>query len=282
MEYVWKTSGQPKILEVAVKSQIPQEVILSVRDCCKPYSYYYTQQTLVQPGVEVFELSLPLTPEKAFFDIRPAGPVLGSMPWGVVQPYGSSSLQFDMKEKPFVNKWDCKMVSGNALLQDFLSFSAWFSQNAGVLAAAYNSERTVYRSASGNFQIRFVPEIVDTDEYINIRGQLYDNPNFGMPLPTSYRVHVATKAMEASRRYVITYTVTQRMVLQVHEFAHGFLNHNPDDEKEADYNSIMICRCLGFSKREIGDAYALVFLRYSSNENVDRMNAIMNILRQVD
>jgi hypothetical protein len=43
----------------------------------------------------------------------------------------------------------------------------------------------------------------------------------------------------------------------------------------------MICRCLGFSKREIGTAYTAVFFRYQSDENVERIYRIKKLLEQL-
>lgn len=278
MKYVWDTNNEPKLLEVYLKLKRPQEIVITVEDCDRPNTFYSKQTTVVPAGDDVFEISLPLTPKKAFFEIASVNNQKNNLPW---QNY-EQNFTFSVKELPFASKWTCNHVSKNALLQDFLKFSSWFSQNAGVLSAAYNNEDTVYRSPSKNFTLRYVPEIVDDEPYVNVSGRMMKNPNFGNPLPTSFRVHTVTKSMELAQKYVLTYTIPQRMVLFTHEFAHGWLNADPDDEFEADYNSLLICRCLGFSKREIGDAYAQVFLRYPSNENVKRMEAIINTLGKLN
>lgn len=277
MKYVWETNNEPKLLEVEITAKKPQQVIIAIEDVDRPNTFYNKHETVIK-GTELFEFSLPISPKKAFFEISANK---NNLPWGGFE--ANSNISFKIKELPFTKK--CP-VQQDGLLSDFLRFSSWISQNAGVLYAAYNDDKAVYTSNSGNFTLRYVPEILDDEPFVYIKDQQIKNANYGNPLPTSFRIHTKTKAMELSQKYVITYTVPQRMVLFAHEFAHGWLNKDADNEFEADYNSLLICRCLGFSKREIGDAYAQVFLRaalmYPADENAARMKAILSTLDKMN
>ncbi len=278
MKYVWETKGEPKLLEITVKSKVPQQVLLSFEDVDIPGTFYSKQQTEVS-GKEVFEISLPLTPQKLFFEIRPVNEL--QMPFmEMVKSFNLSSLEFEVREKRFQTKWSCNERS--PLLTEFIDFASWFAKNANRIAASRDYLH------GDTFKLRYVPEIVDDQEFIMLPdSSVVKNPNFGQPIPTSFRIHVVTKEIQASEKYVHQYTVAQIMALLTHEFSHLWLNKDPDNEFEADYNSIMICRCMGFSKREIGDAYAQVFLRYykqfpqARSENRLRMDRIMKTLSKI-
>ena len=275
---IWETGGHPKLYEVTVRSTKPQKIVIGLEDCCKPNTFYTRQEVDINAGVDRFELSLPLTPTKAFFDVKPAGKIV--YPWSGL--FSDPTLTYQVVEKPFAPKWNCIEISRNEKLKSFLRFASYLSQNAGVLYAAHNDEKAVYRSADRQFVVRYVPEIIDDELYLyNDNGEKKMNANYGLPIPTSFRVEINTKEMELAQKFVLGYSVAQRFVLFVHEYAHGYLSADPDNEFEADDWSIRICRCLGFTKYEIADAYAMVFLRYWSDENVERMNAILNTLKQI-
>ena len=274
---IWETGGHPKLYEVTVRSTKPQKIVIGLEDCCKPNTYYTRQEVDIEAGEDFFELSLPLTPEKAFFDIVPANKSL--FPWSGL--FSGSSLSYKVVEKPYSPKWDCIAINRNEKLKSFLRFASYLSQNAGVLYAGYD-DKAIYRSGDGQFVVRYVPEIIDEELYLfNDKGDKKMNANYGLPIPTSFRVEIKTKEMELAQNYVLGYSVAQRFVLFVHEYAHAYLNADPDNEFEADDHSIRICRCMGFSKYEIANAYISVFLRYWSDENVMRINAIMNTLKQI-
>ena len=277
MRYSWDTGGKPKLLNVFVDSPQPQDILIKVEDADKPGTYYSKQETTLDKGVNQFELSLPFTPQKAFFEIAPVNG--NGLPWGIG---GMPSLNFNVEEKPF-KAVDCSVISGNEKLQKFLRFASWLAKNKNVLPAEFNDDSTLYISPCGQFKVRYVPEIIDDEPFtLNESGDMVMNELYGAALPTSFRVHTITTDMEFSQRYAWTYTTTEVMALFTHEFSHVFLNKDPDSEKEADRNSVIVCRGLGFSKREIGNAYAKVFLRYPSDENVERIYAIKKLLEKID
>lgn len=280
MKYRLNTDKQPRLYQVTVTSARPQEIMLAVSDSSKPNTYY-SKHIFNLHGTEVFDISLPITPKDAFFEISTTADLNSekAMPWMV--PALDSSLKFGFKELPFVKKSYClPEYANNKLLREFLQFTGWFSENASVLPSGESVPQ--YISPNGMFKFKYLDDIIDDMEALNIGGQIYKNPNFGKPSPTSYRVHTKTKDMELAKNYVIDYSIPQRMVLFAHEFGHGYLNHNPADEFEADYHAINICRgCLGFGKRELGTAFAKVFMRYRSDENRQRIAAIKKQLEQM-
>ena len=272
MRQIWNTNRQPKVLLVDMYSDQPRDVVISVYDWKKKDTIYSKQSATVN-GNDQFEISLPVTPDKAFFEITPAvGGLLGGLPKG---------LTVSLREEKYEPRWSCA-YNKDPQLQDFLRFASWFSEHAGILSSAYGKEpASIYQSVSGKFRIRYVPEIIEDEKYFNVNGQKVLNPLYGQPSPTSLRVHSISKEIEAAQKYVKTYTFPQRMALLVHEYAHEYINVNPDDEQEADRNSILILRCLGFSKREIGTAFTTVFKRWDSDENAARALAVVSLLKSL-
>ena len=266
MKYSWEPVKKPKVLTVQVYPVRPQGIMISVYDWKKRDSVYSRQTTWVN-GPEEFVISLPLTPEKAFIEIRPANQA--NMLFGGVD----AGLQANIKVADFTPGLSCNF-SKDKHLQDFLRFITWFSENAGILSPG------IYRSVSGHFEILYSPVIME-DKYINRGGKIVENPRYGLESPTSFRVDAnkensnGVTKMELSQKYVTKYTIPGRVGLFLHEGSHDFINENPDDEAEADKNALEIASCLGFEDREIANVFTDVFLRYPSDENVRRSQLII-------
>lgn len=279
MRYLWNTNRQPKILNAEVFSPHPQKVMLSVYDWKKPDTYYSRQIADIN-GQDSFEISLPLTPEKAFFEITPVNQA--NLPFDGFD----SRLKVSLSQQNFKPGMNCNFNSDKTL-QDFLRFMSWFSENAGVLSASNGKDDfSLYRSVDGRFQIKYSKRIMEEPYIRNAEGNIVENPRYGSESPTSYRVednkNGGMTKMEVSQNYAKKYTVTGRMVLGLHEGSHDFLNVDPDDEAEADKNAIIIARCLGFGKREIADVLTDVYLRWPSDENLRRTDLMMALLNELD
>lgn len=273
MKYVWDTENQPKLVRLHVQTAQPEKLLIAVYDANKPV-YYHKHLTDTVKGKDMFEISLPLTPKRAFFEITRAENANKIIP-----DFGNSGIAYSIEELPF--KRPCNFTA-QPILNSFMNFSSWFAQNAAILSAGYGgNSSSVYRSVNGKFQIRYFQSIRDEQPYLYLGDAKLPNPNFGKPTPTSFRIHTQTKEMNAAKDFVKDYTVPEIEVLLLHEFAHGFINRNPDDEMEADRNAITIARCYGFGKREIANAFYKVFMRYSSDENVERYEAVKQQLKNM-
>ena len=286
MRYLWNTDRQSKILHVEVFSPQPQQVMISVYDWKKPDTVYYRHVAEIN-GHDLFEISLPITPQKAFFEITPINQA--NMPFDGFDP----RIKVAFTQQNFTPGMNCNFNSDKNL-QDFLRFIAWFGENAGVLSASNGSDDfSIYRSVNGKFQIKYSKRIMEEPYTRNQDGEIVENPRYGLESPTSYRVEDEEKnkkqgtwdgvtKIEVSQNRAKKYTVTGRIVLGLHEGAHDFINVDPDDEAEADRNAIIIARCLGFGKREIADALTDVYLRWPSDENKYRTDEMMALLKELN
>ena len=88
--------------------------------------------------------------------------------------------------------------------------------------------------------------------------------------------------MELAKKYVVKYTIPERIAILLHEFSHFYLNKVHSDEFEADSNALMIYCALGFPRKEGGTAFYKVFYRTPSDLNIERMNKIMALLKNFD
>lgn len=270
MRYLLDLNRQPVILKVTVKTRKPQQVMLSVYDARKKNTFFSKQLAEVN-GNDTFEISLPVTPEKAFFEAN----VVGSL-----SPLGfNDGLEVQIQRLPFQTPIECKFQN-DPVFSDFMKLGYWFCENAGILSASFGeNEASIYKSPSGRFQIKYLPVIIDDQKFLDANATV-PNPNYGLPSPTSYRVNAEDKGkMELAQKYVVDYTYPQRWALYLHEGAHDFMNTEPESEEEADYHAVLIARCMGFGQREIGQAFTKVFNRYPSPQNKRRIDLIMNQLK---
>ena len=122
MKYVWDTNNQPKLVKLHIKTAQPEKLLIAVYDAHKP-TYYSKQETTVN-GKDTFEISLPITPKRAFFEIKKAEKANNSIP-----DFGSPGISYSIEELPF--KRVCNFTS-KPLLNSFMKFSDWFAANASI------------------------------------------------------------------------------------------------------------------------------------------------------
>lgn len=163
-------------------------------------------------------------------------------------------------------------------INEFVKFATEFAERAAWLSSSsQTSDRSIYTSDTGKFNIHYVDDI-----YLNAtdpRGRILldngGNPIYmkdanGRPVSsmTSMRVQDATGIQEMNKKLVKEYTVLECIAIQAHEFGHRYLNRNPKDEFEADENAIKLLIALGCPRKDIATAFGKVFYRnFTKNPN---------------
>ena len=153
------------------------------------------------------------------------------------------------------------------LLFDFIKFNKKFAYNAGWLPVG------AYRSASGNFIINYLDDLTD----INDQGQ-------EVSVPTTFRIDLDTKGkgIEACRPKIVPYTVPGRFALAMHEYAHCYMNDDPENEVQADLNGITVCLGLGFPRIDVIEAFVFTFEGNPTAENDERIQIIQDFVENFD
>ena len=250
---------EPCMFKVKVSTKVKTLIGVAVYCAKKPYTFYTYSKTYVS-GSRVIDIRLPLCPKNGFIKIWNAS---ASDKKGKTQGFKVDGI----KRVPLTAKLNVQ-DSQNESLKKFLKFAMEFSECASYLSTQTgDSDRSIYKSDDGKFEIHFLDEIIGSD---------------GKPRRTSMRVNNRTGVMELAKKYVVKYTIPERIAILLHEFSHFYLNKVHSDEFEADMNALMIYCALGFPRKEGATAFYKVFYRTPSDLNVDRMNKIMALLKNFD
>ena len=229
---------------------------ISVADWKKPNTYYSVSHTWVN-GTRTLDVRLPLCPEKGLLKI-----------FDVKHPEDEEDIELiSCKQLPLTVNYDV-FDSNNENTKQFIQFAEDFAERASYISARRPSkDRSIYTSNDGKFVVHYVNEIVDDS---------------GKVLRTSMRVNNRTGVMEIAKKYVLTYTIPERIAILLHEFSHFYINDNHADEFEADRNALKIYCGLGYPRKEGLTAFYKVFYRTPSDLNVARMKEIKNFLQTFD
>jgi hypothetical protein len=128
--------------------------------------------------------------------------------------------------------------------RDFIRFAQEFAQSAGYVQPA------TYGSDCGKFAISYLPVIRD-----------YKTQRV---IPTPARINHHTGLIEASRKDFPKLTVTNRMMILLHEYVH--YANDTIDETECDLLSVKTCLDLGYSKIECLYAISKLFMYNTADD----------------
>lgn len=244
-----------------VKVSTNKKTLIGVAVYCpkKPYTFYTYSKTYVQ-GSKVIDIRLPIAPKGGKIKI-----------WNADVPKGQdTSVGFKVvgiKKVPLTTNLDV-FDSKNKTLIQFVKFVEEFAECASYISTSTPmQDRSIYKSDDGKFEIHYVDEILDEN---------------GKPRQTSMRVNNKTGVMELAKKYVVKYTIPERIAILLHEFAHFYVNKVSSDEFEADMNALMIYCGLGYPRKEGSTAFHKVFYRSPHNLNVERMKKINAFLENFD
>lgn len=250
------SSRTPCIIQVKVETHKRVLIGISVADWKKPNTYYSICHTWVK-GIRTIDVRLPIVPEKGVLKI-----------FNVNNPTDDDSFGIISCNKIPLTKSPQAFDSGNEFTKQFVQFAEDFAERASYISATRTlKDRSIYTSNDGKFVIHYVDEILDDK---------------GKPLRTSMRVNNKTGVMEIAKKYVVKYTIPERIAILLHEFSHIHVNENVADEFEADRNALKIYCGLGYPRKEGLTAFYKVFYRTPSDLNVARMKEIKNFLQNFD
>ncbi len=148
----------------------------------------------------------------------------------------------------------------SANVRHFVRFCQQFCFNAGVLPT-YTDR--YYKSAKGNFLIRYLPTIIADD---------------GNEHLTPARINTETKIIEVSKAKFIPLPIPQRICILLHEFSHEFRNEDEDNELEADINGLIIYLGLGYPRIEAKQTFLSIFMQSPTEANIKRYKHIEDFI----
>jgi hypothetical protein len=252
---IFNPEQTPLKIKISVKTDGNVLLGYSVSDASIPNTVYtYGKQDVNNKGV--INILMPLSPIKGILRI-----------WNDAhkntknENYGFKIVGVDKSE---LSSNNLALAVYNKDVLDFVEFAKGFAVRAAYLSTKTNGkDRSIYVSDNGKFELHYLDEIIDVD---------------GNPLKSSMRINNQTGVIEAAKKYVKNYSVSEIMAILLHEFSHFYVNSNHKDEFEADKHALRIYVNLGFPKKEAVSGFYQVFYRSPSNLNIERMKKIYEFL----
>jgi hypothetical protein len=154
----------------------------------------------------------------------------------------------------------------NYKIASFVNFCEKFCFNAGWLETQEANSDVWYNSEDGQYRIQYVEAIVDEKgNDVGTPACIYED---GL--------------IQVDERYFRTSTVPMRVAILCHEFAHIYLNTNPDDESEADIRGLSIYLSLGYPRVEAFEAWIDCFWEADTPENKIRYQIIEKFIEDFE
>ena len=138
----------------------------------------------------------------------------------------------------------------DSLTRDFIKFAEEFSLKAGYLPIRN------YSDPKGQFLIEYMDKI---------------------PVSTPARIHKTQDFIQADAELIKKATVPNRLLFLTHEFSHNFLNHDQDDETEADYYGLKLYLARGYPVIEAVYSFTSIF--HDSEQSIKRLEWIDEFLK---
>ena len=151
-------------------------------------------------------------------------------------------------------------------IASFVNFCEQFCFNAGWLETQDPNSDITYNSPDGMYRIQYVDAILDEEgNDIGTPACIYED---GL--------------IQVDARFFRGSTVPMRVAILCHEFAHIYLNQNPDDESEADIRGLSIYLSLGYPRVEAFEAWIDCFWEADTPENMMRYQIIEQFIEDFE
>lgn len=288
MNFFVETKNKPVTLALTVNTKSEQEIRIVVEDPTKPDTQFTNRVGKVN-GTRVFKVRMPDNAEKVlvhvFNKVHGAAPdqyrIVNGRPQKINESQSDPTFWVSKVAEEKLLTARNKYRRNDPNIKEGLKFFRWFSNRAGFLSAGPSMPPTkegqprggsVYRSEHGKFTIQYVDVIIDWNEFLydddgNATGH---NPKYGQELVTPARINWGTGIIQVSKKHFKQYTVPERLIILLHEFAHKYLSKDIRNEVEADLNGALIYLCEGYPRIEAFKAFYVVFDHADTAQNRER------------
>lgn len=290
MQIPYITHEQPLTLKISVTTPRRERIVVRVLDAQKipgtnvPIAVYEDRYQDVY-GQSTFFVKMPVSPQTALIQVFNAK--RGNLPDGQDSSFHWKLTALDLHRTIMPIHIPQKRA------REFMLFIEDFAKNKNLISAGYgNTPNSIYKSASGNFEVHYYdvlrdvqPYVVDyrTRQYVlGANGKPVPNPNFMRPVTTPMRTQADTGIFEISKQYIQGYTVPEIIAIGAHEFSHVNVNQNPADEEEADRNAASIVLSCGYGKIPTYNAFLKVFRNADSKGNRQREQKLYDFIQKFE
>lgn len=229
MTYTFNTAKRPCALELVMQSNQPREIYVTGYDTGNQ-DPYFTRICQLEPGRRhTFYCGMPISPKQ----LR-------------VQIFDQNDRIFNRQNflvsQPRLVGLKTLQISLDQYTADFLKFAEYMAVNMPYLQTGKN-----YR-LDNRFEIRLYHDLETS---------------------TPARIHSTENFIEVSKSDFLKMTIPRRIIILLHEYAHNYLNNNPENESEADINALTIYLARGYPFMEA--VYAFTKILYDNDQSVQRL-----------
>lgn len=255
MNFRVSTNIEPCTLKIKVKTFVKCTLRLIVYDENQANTIFTNRFKTFDGDGELY-VRMPLAPKVAVVTIF--NQATGNKP----KEEENDFKVIEIKKMGLERRLDIADIS-NPKIRSFVEFAQRFCYNASTLPV-----NRKYRSDDGQFEMNYLPVIIDTRS--------------GREYPTPARISKHTGIIDINQKRFIPLTVPGRMAVVCHEFAHLHMNKNMYNEKEADLNGLLIYLGLGFPRIEACEVFLKTFYTAATDSNLDRYKSIERFINEFE
>ncbi len=255
MYHIIQTKNQSFTINLELITQRPERLRIVTIDINKPNTSYSDRYINIS-GKRDIEIKVPLSPKTMALVVL--------------------NTRTGINPKQNDNSFVAKITSFKKLktyqlwlkpeTKSFINFAKEFCENAGIIPIG------VYESNDKKYTIHYLNIITDRKT--------------GKVMFTPSQIGNKSGLIRVSREHFISYTVPQRYIILLHEFAHKYINPKKgkriDDELAADKNALYIYLGDGFPRIDARTVYLKVFINSNNEENLLRYTEIDNFIKKYD
>jgi len=239
MTYIFQTGTKPCALELVLQSREARNIFVVGYDASNG-DPYFRRICEIDPGQRrTFFFGMPISPGKLKVQIFDQDNRMFSRPDGY--QIGNPRL-VALRTAP---------INLSKESTDFLHFAEWLAVN--------------------------LPNLQAGKDYVldkKFKIQLFSD----LPTSTPARIHATDDYIQVSKVDLLTMTVPRRIIILLHEYAHNYLNNNPNNESEADLNALTIYLAKGYPFMEA--VYAFTKILHDNDQSVQRMEWMIRFMQQ--
>lgn len=236
-----KTHKKPCFIEFKVRSGKQGSFAhICFFDAQKPETVYFNRDLLFDYN-STYTATLPITPDLMDIELY----FYNNNPVEITS-FSIKPLQL----KPFYI---------DAYTKQYIDFIKDFA-----VKSAYLPTNKTYNDSKRQFFIRYFDVIED----------------FGVEANTPARIHKVMDTIDVSKQHFNQLSVSEQMLILLHEYSHNWLNFDINNELEADAHAVEIYKSMQFPRIEGIQAFTKIFSNTSLNRN--RIEHINNLFKNYD
>lgn len=245
MKLSFHTRNKPVQIELVFKVKNPKVIRVVAFDSNFPKTILFDRTAYTESKENVL-IKMPLSPKVCTVLIND------------IANLEDNSITVNSSKKSRLKRELSENEIHDPFFREFVKFIEKFAYNANYLETG-----KIYTSEHSHYAIQYLETIISSD---------------GKPLTTPAMIREDSGFMKFAKSRINSFTVPGIIAIGLHEFSHNFLNENPDNEEEADLNSLITYLGLGFPLVEAYKAWENIYQFTNTPQNEARSSKVTDLL----